>query len=135
MRFSPDNSSTELYLRIDDAKENIVYTTLLLGPITAVVTPQVNFDRDGRIHIFHTLGQGNYRYNRITADGVLENQSNYEGIPERPPHLVQVEDGAVMVVGGQVQGDDNQREHLSDAKFGTASTSADKLQKKPAAAQ
>ncbi len=85
VKFSPDNSSTELYLRVDDTKENVVYATLLLGPITAVVTPQVNFDKEGRLHIFHTLGLGNYRYNRVTADGALENQSNYEGVPERPP--------------------------------------------------
>ncbi len=38
-----------------------------------------------------------------------------------------------MVVGGQVVGDDNQREHLSDAKFGVANTTDDKLKKKPAA--
>ncbi len=136
VRFSPDNSTTELFLRVDDAKENVVYATLLLGPVTAVVTPQVNFDKEGRLHIFHTLGQGNYRYNRVNADGVLENQSNYEGIPERPPHLAQAEDGAVMVIGGQVQSDENQREHLSDAKFGVAATTDnDKIQKKPAAAQ
>lgn len=119
VRFSPDNTSTELYLRVDDTKENIVYSTLELGPVTSTVTPpQIAFDKEGQLHILHTIGQGSYRYNRISADGQLENQSNYEAAPEIPPRLVTASDGAVMVAGGQVINDENRRDRLSEAKFG-----------------
>lgn len=131
VRFSPDNTSTELYLRVDDLKENLVYATVELGPVTStVMPPQIAFDKDGSLHILHTIGQGSYRYNRVSATGVLENQSNYEAVPEAPPRLTSAGEGAVMVVGGQVLNQENRRDRLSEAKFGVAETK----DKTPAAA-
>lgn len=131
IRFSPDNTSTQLYLRVDDAKENLVYSTLELGPVTStVVPPQLAFDKDGNLHILHTIGQGSYRYNRVSPTGVLENQSNYEALPEMPPRLTSAGDGAIMVAGGQVLNQENRRDRLSEAKFPVANAQA----KTPAAA-
>lgn len=117
-RFAPDNLSTELYLRIDAPKENLVYATVMLGQVISAVDPQTSFDRDGELHILHTAAQGTYRYTRINQNGGVENQSVYEAMPEFAPKLVANNDGTVMVVGGQIQNTDNQRERLSDAKFG-----------------
>lgn len=137
LKFSPDNTSTELYLRVDDTKENLVYATIDLGPITStVLPPQVTFDKEGSFHVLHTMGQGSYRYNRVREDGTVETRRNYDAAPEMPPRLVLANDGAVMVVGGQVQDDDNRRDRLSEAKFGKADakpqTPADKAADKTA---
>jgi hypothetical protein len=120
-RFAPDNVSTELYLRIDAPKENLIYATRLLGQVLSSVDPQTFFDADGQLHILHTAAQGTYRYTRINQNGVIENQSLYESIPEFAPRLVKNNDGTIMVVGGQIQTAENQRERLSDAKFGVNS--------------
>jgi hypothetical protein len=118
LRFSPNNQSTELYLRVDDLKENLVYSVQNLGPIIAMVTPKAGFDKEGKLHVLHTSAQGNYCYSRLDANGALENQAHYEAEPEAPPSLVQTAEGTVIVLGGHVDDKTTQREKLSEATFG-----------------
>jgi hypothetical protein len=118
LRYSPDSTSTFLYLRVEDEKENVVYNTSQLGPLTFVSKPQVYWDRDGSLHVLHTIGYGKYRYTRSDDRGKLLYRSVYDSRPTDPPQLYRDDAGIVMVVGGKAQSR-IPRQKLSEATFGS----------------
>lgn len=100
IRFSPKPDATELYLRVEDPSENVVYANVGLGQIEAYVDPQVFFDPQGNIHVLHLISMSTYLYSRADPQGKVQHQGVFKTFQEIPPRLRQMEDGSVYVAGG-----------------------------------
>ncbi|HEY8965201.1 MAG TPA: hypothetical protein VIM58_02085 [Candidatus Methylacidiphilales bacterium] len=114
--FSPTLKNTDLYLRVEDESQNLVYTNVLLGEIVDLEVPATRFDPQGRLHVLSLAGNSLYRYSRASADGTIEAQMNYYSLRESLPHLETSNDGAVFVAGGRAENPTIQRPRLSDAQ-------------------
>ena len=114
VRFAPSMQGTNLYLRVEDATQNLVYSNALLGEIVDVGVPQLFFDNSGQLHILQLNGNATYRYTRANADGAILSQSVYDSVALSQPQLVRQGDGGVLVVGGRQENDSTRRERLSD---------------------
>jgi hypothetical protein len=129
---SPKPDETELYLRVEEPAENVVYANVGLGGIEAFVDPQVYFDPEGNIHILHLLAMSTYLYSRADAQGKILHQAVFKTFQQIPPRLSKMDDGNVYVAGGMEETPDNVRESLSDGQKGH---SADNSSSAPAAAR
>ncbi|HSI87327.1 MAG TPA: hypothetical protein VK970_26295, partial [Candidatus Methylacidiphilales bacterium] len=113
MKFSPDLSNSYAYARVEDPNANRVYANTSLGEITDT-NPQILFDDSGNIHVLHIIGSGEYRYSRLDAMGGLQNQSKYISANGVPPKLMRMQDGGVLVAGGE-QDKEKERKRLSSS--------------------
>jgi len=116
LRFSPSSTNTQVFVRIEEPTENKVYATYSLGDMVSFITPESKFDSQGDLHVLHPKGQGYYRYSRISASGVLQNQADYRSSPQGRPALQSGADGLVMVQGGQSLVGSVKRERLSQGQ-------------------
>jgi hypothetical protein len=116
LRFSPQPDRTDLYLRVEDPGENIVYANLALGEVVAYVDPEVFFDPTGNLHVMQPIAMGSYLYTRASADGKILDQRIFKTFRSVPPRLTKLEDGNVIVVGGLEQDASNERETLSEGQ-------------------
>jgi hypothetical protein len=113
LRFEPKPDTTELYLRVEDPSENVVYANIGLGPIEAFVDPQVFFDPQGNIHVLHLIAMSTYLYTRADPQGKVLHQGVFKTFQEIPPRLRQMDDGNVYVAGGLEETPETARESLS----------------------
>ncbi len=116
VRFIDMRDST-LYLRVEEPKENLVYSTLKLGRTVSFTNPQLRIDLSRNIHILHPVGARLYRYTHTDADGQLITQEDREVGPE-PLALRPREDGRIEFVGGKKLTKDTQRPKLSELQQG-----------------
>lgn len=124
IRFSPDSDSTELYLRVEDPAENIVYTNIGLGQMASFIKPDAFFDPQGNLHILHPAALATYVYTRTDPSGKIVHQGIFKtssvqtitGIQRVPPQLHKLDDGNVIVMGGVEQDPHTSREKLSDGQ-------------------
>jgi hypothetical protein len=116
VRFIDMRDST-LYLRVEEPKENLVYSTLKLGRTVSFTNPQLRIDMFRNIHILHPVGARLYRYTHTDADGQLVAQEDREVGPE-PLALRPREDGRIEFVGGKKLTPDSQRAKLSELQQG-----------------
>ena len=114
VRFSPDADTTNLYLRVEDPGENTVFTNISLGEMASYADPEVNFDPKGNIHVLQPIALSTYLYSRANPDGKILAQTVFRTFQEIPPRLHKVEDGNVLVVGGQAVDPNAPRDRLSD---------------------
>lgn len=115
LRFAPTMKGTFLYLRVEDAAQNLVYSNNLLGEIVDVQMPQILFDDKGQVHILHLAGSETYRYTRASGDGAILSQAVYNATDSgSSPVLARAGDGGILVVGGRQENQENRRERLSD---------------------
>lgn len=117
LRFSPDPTVTDLYLRVADPSENLVYANLGLGELVAYIDPEVFFDPQGNIHVLHPFAMGTYLYTRADPDGKIIHQGIFKTFHQIPPRLHKLDDGNVIVVGGMEDDPNAQREKLSDGQL------------------
>ena len=118
LRFSPSSDRTQLYLRVEDPSENIVYANIGLGEVVALLPPDVYFDPQGNIHVLHPFALGTYAYTRADSNGKILVQRVFKTVQEIPPRLHKMDDGNVIVWGGQEQNPDQAREKLSNGQVG-----------------
>ena len=117
LRFAPSMKGTFLYLRVEDAAQNLVYSNSLLGEVIDVQPPQVLFDDAGQIHVLHLAGTETYRYTRASVDGAVLSQSVYAASDEgNAPSLARAGDGGILVAGGRQENKENRRERLSEVQ-------------------
>jgi hypothetical protein len=122
VRFASSPSSTQLYGRVEDVKENVVYATVPLGEVVAMTDPEAYFDKEGRWHVLHVVGTFSYRYSRLKPDGAVEFQDNYSASGNDSPKLVQLKDGSVLIQGGRAESETKPRAKLSDTQTMLKST-------------
>ena len=112
-----ENHDSNLYLRVEDPNENIIYTTIRLGKMTAYTDPLVEFDKDRNIHIVHTAGAKTCRYTKADNKGkILQQQDRMVGTTR--PILVRTGDGGVEFVGGVEPREKKTRPTLSQGQQG-----------------
>jgi hypothetical protein len=116
IRFSPDADTTRLYLRVENPSENVVYANLALGDLASYADPDVNFDPKGDLHILQPIALSTYLYTRTDPNGKIVHQTVFKTFQEIPPRLRKLEDGNVIVAGGQPEDLNAPREKLSDAQ-------------------
>jgi hypothetical protein len=116
VRFSPDANTTRLYLRVENPGENIVYANLSLGDLASYSDPEVFFDPKGNLHILQPIALSTYLYTRADPDGKVLDQTVFKTFHEIRPRLRKVEDGNVVVMGGQAEDANSPREKLADTQ-------------------
>jgi hypothetical protein len=116
IRFSPQPDRTNLYLRVEDASENIVYTNLALGEVVAYIDPEVFFDPQGNLHVMQPIAMSTYLYTRVDTTGKILHQAVFKTFQTVPPKLTKLEDGNVIVVGGLEENPNMPRETLSEGQ-------------------
>ena len=116
LRFSPRPDITDLYLRVEDPSENIVYANLALGEVVAYIDPEVFFDPQGNLHVMHPIAMGTYLYTRADPSGKILHQGIFKTFQAIRPRLAKMEDGNVIVVGGLEENPNTPRELLSEGQ-------------------
>jgi hypothetical protein len=116
IRFSPQPDVTDLYLRVEDPSENIVYANLGLGEVVAYIDPEVFFDPQGNIHVMQPIAMGTYLYTRADPSGKILHQGIFKTFQAIRPRLTKMEDGNVIVAGGLEENSNAPREKLSDGQ-------------------
>ena len=122
VRFSPDANTTRLYLRVEDLNANVVFANLALGDLASYCDPDVQFDPNGNLHILQPVAMSLYLYTRADPDGKILNQTMFRTYHEIRPLLHKLDDGNVVVVGGQAINEKDKRELLSNGQHGDAAT-------------
>jgi hypothetical protein len=115
IRFSPTPDRTNLYLRVESAEENVVYTNISLGEMSS----SIYFDPLGNVHVLQPVAMGTYLYTRTDPTGKVLIQRIFKTSQEVPPRLAKLPDGNVTVLGGLEQNPDEERDRLSDTQDGT----------------
>jgi hypothetical protein len=90
---------TDLYLRIEDKEQGIVYCTHRLGDFIAYGKPDIALDADNTIHVLQNTSPREFIYSKIALDGKILDRISYQAPKERP-QLKRASDGTVMVIGG-----------------------------------
>jgi hypothetical protein len=113
IRFSPQSDRTNLYLRVEDPSENVVYANLSLGEVVAYIDPEVFFDPQGNLHVMQPIAMSTYLYTRADASGKIMHQGVFTTFQTIPPKLTKLDDGSVIVVGGLEENPNVPRDTLS----------------------
>ncbi len=122
VRFSPQPDLTKLYLRVEDPSENTVLTNLALGDVVAYIDPDVSFDPQGNLHVIQPIAMSTYLYTRANPAGKIVHQGIFKsapmaGLPGKvPPRLSKLDDGSVVVLGGEEEDPNTPRETLSEGQ-------------------
>ena len=116
IRFIPNVDTTYLYVRVEDEKENIVYSTFPIGEIVAFSMPQTAFDTSGNLHIIHVDGKSSYCYSVVGVEGNMKDQQHYISMNNDIPHLQRGTGGEILVAGGRKRSPENERERLSQVQ-------------------
>jgi hypothetical protein len=93
-----------LYIRVEDKEGGIVYTTNPLGRLLTSFEPQVEFDKDNKIHVLQLIGPKSYIYSKIGLNGEWLGQLSVNAIHSRPM-LKRRADGVVVIAGGEIDKD------------------------------
>lgn len=92
-------ASNQLYLRIEDTDNGVVYCTHQLGRFVSFGKPEVELDAENNIHIFQATSPKTFMYSRIGLGGEVLERKQYTAT-ERRPVLRRKDDGSVIVLGG-----------------------------------
>jgi len=112
-----DVTESNLYLRVEEPNQNLVYSTVKLGRIVAFADPVVEFDALGNIHIVQVIGSRNYRYTEADANGRLLKQEDRSAVVGMMvPTVARANDGTVQFVGGFTKKDVTERVKLSETQ-------------------
>ncbi len=88
-----------LYVRTEDEKEGIVYSTHPIARILTNDSPEYKLDAQNRLHILQLIGPRMFAYTCIGVNGQVLNQTYYNPTKTRP-HLHQLANGGIAVSGG-----------------------------------
>ena len=106
-----------LYLRVEEPDQNLVYTTVRLGKVINFTDPVELFDAEGNFHVVHVIGSNAYCYTKTDALGTIVSQEIRTGVAGlTPPTLAKSSAGEVAFVGGQGKDQKIERSKLSDTQ-------------------
>ncbi len=91
---------TQLYLRIEDKQNGLIYCTHQLGKIVSFNKPEVEIDMQNQIHILQNTSPKMFLYSKIGLDGRILDRKEYSGSNESRPTLRRNTAGSYQVVGG-----------------------------------
>ncbi len=91
---------TDLYLRIQDKQNGIVYCTHRLGDYIIFGKPEIMLDSTNTIHVLQNTLPKEFVYSKVGLDGKILERVSYNTVGIDQPHLHHLEDGNVVVTGG-----------------------------------
>ncbi len=93
----PDH--TQLYLRIRDEENGLVFCTHQIGRYVSFSPPQVELDPDNSVNILQNVAPKTFLYTHVALNGEVLERKIYNAT-SRKPSLVRGPDGKVTVAGG-----------------------------------
>lgn len=94
----PDN--TQLYLRIEDKENGLVYSTAQLGRYVDYGKPNIEIDSANDIHILQNVAPKVFLYTHANLDGKILERKQYNSTETNRPQLVRTQGGQIQVAGG-----------------------------------
>lgn len=91
--------SMRLYLRVSDAADAQVYRVFPIGPMVSFSRPEVQIDRQSRLHILYQTGAKAFLYAVVGPEGDLRVRQTHE-IAANRPKLALDSGGEIRVSGG-----------------------------------
>lgn len=91
---------TQLYLRIEDRENGLVYGTMQLGKTIAFAKPQVEIDASNQIYVLQNTAPRMYLLSKVGLDGKVLDRRQYSGTQQSAPRLVRNDRGEFDIVGG-----------------------------------
>ncbi|MFY8215715.1 MAG: hypothetical protein ACOVMP_03855 [Chthoniobacterales bacterium] len=92
-------ANNQLYIRIEDDANGVVYCTHQLGRFVSFGKPEVELDAQNNVHVFQATSPKTFMYSRIGLGGEVLERKQYTS-NDRRPQLRRAEDGSVSVLGG-----------------------------------
>lgn len=95
------SQTTQLYIRIEDPDQGVVYCTHQLGRFLTFGNPDILLDQQNRVHILQNVAPKAFLYSKIGLNGEVLERKSYNEFATRPA-LRRGSDGSVLIVGGQL---------------------------------
>lgn len=89
----------QLYVRVTDAPEKMVYSVIRLAPMVQISQPEAQIDTLNRLHVLTQIGMRQFMHFCIDPDGRLVLRNTYQVAGKRPK-LEVTQEGGVYVNGG-----------------------------------
>ncbi|MEO6847469.1 MAG: hypothetical protein ABI443_08025 [Chthoniobacterales bacterium] len=93
--------STQLYLRVEDKVNGIIYGTLLLGRFVSFGAPKIKFDVHNNIYVMQNAAPRVFMFTKVNLQGKIIEQKVYDETLTRP--ALHTKGGEIVVLGGQVR--------------------------------
>jgi len=93
-------NSTQLYVRIENAKGGKVFCTHRLGRLVSYGIPEILLDQKNQIHVLQNVAPKAFLYSQIGLSGEVLMRKTYNQIVKRPI-LREGPDGKIQVIGAQ----------------------------------
>jgi hypothetical protein len=90
----------QLYLRIEDKANGLVYCTSQLGRYVSYGKPDILIDGSNDIHILQNVAPKEFLYTHANLDGKILERKTYSSTETTRPTLARNPDGQVLVIGG-----------------------------------
>lgn len=90
----------QLYLRISDLAENVVYKLVPLGPLVSFARPEAQLDGSSRVYVLFQTGARRFIFHLINPDGSIARREIYDLANSRP-RLTLDRKGKIIVAGGE----------------------------------
>jgi hypothetical protein len=87
-----------LYARVVGDDDGVVYGCYPLGRILDGFPPDVKLDAGNNLNVLQSVGQKEYLFSRVAADGHFIGQTNYTSAKGQP-YLRKLENGTLQLVG------------------------------------
>jgi len=91
---------TQLYLRIEDKDNGLVFCTHQLGRLVSFDKPQIEIDARNQINILQNTAPRMFLYTKVGLDGQILDRKQYAGTTESRPTLRRDTAGGYQIVGG-----------------------------------
>ncbi len=94
------SQSTQLYVRVEDTANGVVYCTHQLGRFLTFGMPEILLDRQNQLHVLQNAAPKTFLYSRIGLNGQVLDRKSFNEFSTRPL-LRRDTAGDVRIVGGQ----------------------------------
>ncbi|MGH8045876.1 MAG: hypothetical protein ACREKL_01400, partial [Chthoniobacterales bacterium] len=93
-------ANTQLYLRIEDKENGIVYCTSQLGRFVSFGKPDIMIGANNEINILQNIAPKMFLFTHATLDGKITERKQYASTNNARPAMHRNADGSVEVIGG-----------------------------------
>ncbi len=91
---------TQLYIRIEDKENGLVFCTAQLGRVITFNKPQVELDANNDIYILQNTSPKTFLFTKVSLDGKILERKDYASTQQSRPALVRGPSGQPEVTGG-----------------------------------
>lgn len=91
---------TQLYIRIEDKENGLVFCTAQLGRVITFNKPEVELDANNNIFILQNTSPKTFLFTKVSLDGKILERKDYASTQQSRPSLVRGPSGQPEVVGG-----------------------------------